>query len=207
MQKKPIPTMLTLLWVAFAFHVISLLSFVSAATCDCRPEFNTEAEGNGWCSRTKENAQWCKLKFNEESATGTDQPQFIAAVKQLGVTVNVVAASKTLNSVPPSDWKPEFIDTHMLTLFSIALWNVAPERLKEIANIMRNNRDQLLKLVTGTGGAIDREGYLIDGIRGCLQFRRQTFATMVRTVFAPSGRFSLLENPDNSPFSVCTRAR
>ena len=179
-----------------------------ATTCDCRPEFNTEAEGNGWCSRTKENGAWCKLTFNEESVRQTDQRQkFITAIKPLGISGNIFEATQTLNKVPPLEWKVDYVDNHFPVLFSIALWNVAPDRLKEIATILRKNRDILFKLVTGSGGSSESEGYVIDGSAGCLQFRKGPFSTMVRTVFAPIGRFSFFDDPRNSPFVTCFKNR
>lgn len=203
---KPAPMANRMFYVAILLVVVSSPTFhVQATTCDCRPDFNTEAEGNGWCSRTKEDAKWCKLKFNEESATASQQ-EFMNTMTQLAIkTVDVANATKILNTVPLSNWKIEFIDNYWLTLFSITLWDIAPDKLREIAVIIQKNRDRLFSMVTKDGGDFNSDGYRIDGSPGCLQFTKAAFSTMVRTAFAQKGRFPFTEEPKRSPFQQCAR--
>lgn len=194
--------------ISFAITSFYFQSPSPAATCDCRPEFNTEAEGNGWCSRTKENGSWCKLKFNDESIRDPAQKQkFTAAVKSLEINTDTSEATRVLNTVPPKEWNPEFVNLYMPVLFSIALWDIAPEQLRDISTILRKDRDRLFTLLTGAGGFAETNGYAVDGAPGCLQFTRRSFSTMVRTVFAPRGRVLPSGDPKSSPFITCTPKR
>jgi hypothetical protein len=166
----------------------------SATKCDCKPEINAEAEGIGTCEKTQDDSKWCKLKFN--SATGRDTPEqkelFETLKKYMGsaAPLDNVKAADAVNQVPPDKWDKTFIADYLASLFAVALYDTAPERIPGIVKILQAYPDKLLRFVQDdevrrdqfeVGGFRRTEKYSVTGSRGCLQFVEQSFSALVKT--------------------------
>src|SRR5437870_13656949 len=94
-----------------------------ATTCDCRPEFNTDAEGPGTCSKTKQDATWCKLKFSGGNI-GVNTTEYRAFSEKMTAlrlpNFDPATADRVLSEQPPETWTVDTVKTHFSALFAAA---------------------------------------------------------------------------------------
>jgi len=172
-----------ILFLIFLLWIGLWPSQVLGTKCDCRPEINAEAEAQGTCEKTQDDAKWCKLKFN--SAIGKDTPEqmefFNKVEKFLSRKFDNVKSAMVVNEVPPEKWDRSFVTEHFATLFAVALYDTAPERMVEIFKILQTNSEKLLEFVKGEERFQKIEKYNVTGSCGCLEFVDGLFSTMVKT--------------------------
>jgi len=186
---------------AVAFGVILPLVYLllftplaRATKCDCRPEFNTEAEASGTCSKAKDDTKWCKLKFNGgNTGVGAERHRdFIVELKKRGLPeYDTTQADRALTEEPPEKWGLDTVRIYFPALFAAALWDTpASDRLKRVVEILKENSDRVLQGITREGTEFTIGNYKVDAAKGCVQLidSGESFSVMVRTRFADSAR-------------------
>jgi len=159
-----------------------------ATVCDCKPEFPTESEGQGVCSKAKDDTKWCKTKFGtaDTGPTGEHHDQFISALREEGLPgYDTSSAVRFLSQTPPEKWDLETIQTHVTAMFAVAIWDTeARKRLGPIANVLKKGTSEILDGIRGRGSQSVFSGYQLDVRRGCIQMTDKNFAVMLRFPFA-----------------------
>ncbi len=166
-----------------ALLLILSAKLVTATVCDCRPEFETESEGSGVCSKIKDDKRWCKTKFGTAATRPGDQrsQEFTARLKTLGLPpVDPVKAVQEV-AKPPEEWTTTTVTESLTTVFTIALWDTAPDRLKEAVDLIRKEAGRVLDAAKSEGRRFHSGRYDIGASRGCVQLTEGSFSTMVRT--------------------------
>jgi len=161
-------------------------SVALATVCDCRPEFETDAEASGVCSKIKDDKKWCKLKFGSGAVQpgGERHEEFARVLKSQALPQFDVTMALSQVAQPPEEWTVATVRDHLSAMFTVALWDTAPERLKPVLSIIRDASEQLLVAAKGDGKSFKAGSYEVDAAKGCVQLIDGTFAVMLRTPFA-----------------------
>lgn len=165
------------------------------AVCDCKPEFNTTAEGPGTCQVAKDNAKWCKIKFNSGTAVGTTrQEEFRETLKKFGLpSYDNVTAAQMVNLSSPDKWDANFVQANLPPLIAVALWDVAPERIKPVTGLLSAaDRTQAiagwLKARPPRSETLDFGPYKGVVSWGCLELVQGQFSVIIKTAYSASTR-------------------
>jgi hypothetical protein len=164
-----------------------------ATKCDCRPDFPVESEADGTCEVTRDDKNWCVIKFNSSTGQATPrQTEFLDALgrSRLPQFDNVVASNRFL-SVAPELWDLTFIQDHLAALLAVALWDSAPQRLPVVISLIRENARELLPAIQDRSQRVTTRrlgNYSAALSYGCFELSERDFSVMIKTRFSTAPR-------------------
>jgi len=164
-------------------------SATGTTVCDCRPEFNTSAEAQGTCEVAKDDTKWCNIKFNNGTGERTArQQEYLSALKGYGLpTYDNVGAAVFVNKTSPDKWDVAFVQKNLPALIAVALWDVAPERMKATINLLSSYDNARLILSgfqtrQGDSQSLKLGAYQATASWGCLELVQGQFSVVIKTV-------------------------
>jgi hypothetical protein len=170
----------------------------AVATCDCKPEFNVIAEGPNPCTRTKDDAKWCRIKFPVASDAETRKMEFDRVMQELDLPrYNVAAAAVSVNRTRPDAWDLVFVQRSLPPLVAVALWDLEPRRIKPLVRAL-SERAVAARVLEGwqskppgfvsLSAPVAPAPYRVIVSRGCVEFVDGLFSLLIRTSLASASR-------------------
>ena len=124
-------------------------NFVRAKICNCRPEINAEAEGIGVCEIIKDNAKWCKIKFNAgRGVKPKERIKFESFVYNAGLNYFYFEGSTmAVLKSPPEIWSKDLVMKSLNSFLIHALWDISPDRLNGIVKLVQEYHKKIFKFI------------------------------------------------------------
>ena len=180
MLNKPILFLLTL---AFTYSFLGS-NTAYAGDCDCKPEFEVDAEGDGYCSASKYDASWCHIEFGTAGASrfieeGSENFDFSKEM--------VYQAVIETNSLHPELWTDAFIENSLPILFAISLWDTdMAGEIPTLQELLIFHSSTILEHLNGASEpdvfTFDRYDFFVS--EGCIKVVNGDFSILVKSPFA-----------------------